>query len=477
VSPPNGETLDNSRPEFEWEVLAEAEEYRIQIADNENFTTTEIDDSATSSTYIPPTDLADGLWYWRVAAEDSCGNEGTWSDQRMFTIDTRQLYAIHGTVGLNYTSENDSSNSVVKIKEENTTIETDSTDARGAYSITLGPGNYSVVATHVDYVKDSTDVTVVSGNWQIDFSLTRLGDMNGNGIVHVDDFMDVVNLILEKEDFTAQDSLVADMNEDGDVNVLDLVLLLIAILTEPENPKDQDSVELFDLVDVDLYADWVEDGIFGVSLGLSHGQEVGGLELWLRYDRSMYKIDDVELLSRQEGLDIAYRDNDGLVKVLIYGLGGMDVADGQAVCRIDLRPTDLTSSGNSGITVEKVIISDVGGSSLNYALNGTGEDGEIALVYPRAYQLHQNYPNPFNPSTTISYDIPDGQERVDVGLWIYDLRGRLVRKLVDTESLPGRYAVQWDGRSDRGERVSSGVYFYQIIAGDFVSTRKLVVIK
>jgi hypothetical protein len=297
------------------------------------------------------------------------------------------------------------------------------------------------------------------------------GDLTGENEITSNDLILMVAMIVADSV-----DLIADMNEDGDVNICDLVLLLRVILGI-ESPIDQDPENLLDLVDVDLYAEWIDDGVLGVSLGLSHGHEVGGLELWLRYDRSMYNIDDVELLSHQEGLDIAYRDNDGLVKVLVYGLSGMAGAGGQAVCRIDLRPEDLTSSGNSGITVEKVILSDLRGSFLDYALNGIGEDGEIALVYPRSYRLYQNYPNPFNPSTTISYDIPDGQERVDVGLRIYDLRGRLVRKLVDTESLPGRYAVQWDGRSDRGERVSSGVYFYQIIAGDFVSTRKLVVIK
>ena len=97
--------------------------------------------------------------------------------------------------------------------------------------------------------------------------------------------------------------------------------------------------------------------------------------------------------------------------------------------------------------------------------------------YPRMYVLHQNYPNPFNPSTTIAYEIPSDVGEVDVHLTIYDMRGRLVRQLVEGERHPGRYEAQWDGRNDRGVEVESGVYFFRLTAGNYLSTRKLVVMK
>jgi len=96
---------------------------------------------------------------------------------------------------------------------------------------------------------------------------------------------------------------------------------------------------------------------------------------------------------------------------------------------------------------------------------------------PRAFTLHQNYPNPFNPSTTIGYDIPKGDAKLPVKVFVYDIRGRLVRKLLDQEKEPGAYQISWDGHDERENRVASGVYFYIIRAGDFSSTRKMVIRK
>jgi hypothetical protein len=98
-------------------------------------------------------------------------------------------------------------------------------------------------------------------------------------------------------------------------------------------------------------------------------------------------------------------------------------------------------------------------------------------THPRSLALSQNYPNPFNPSTTIQYDIPDGSSPAQVEINIYDVRGRLVRKLVDQEKVPGHYQIHWDGRDKYGQQVSSGVYLYRIDAGEFNSTRKMVLVR
>jgi hypothetical protein len=88
--------------------------------------------------------------------------------------------------------------------------------------------------------------------------------------------------------------------------------------------------------------------------------------------------------------------------------------------------------------------------------------------------LHQNYPNPFNPSTVIRYDLAEpGRVRVRV----FDVRGALVRVLEDRDQDPGRYEVGWSGKNDRGERVASGVYFYQLTAPGYATTRKMVLLK
>lgn len=112
-------------------------------------------------------------------------------------------------------------------------------------------------------------------------------------------------------------------------------------------------------------------------------------------------------------------------------------------------------------------------------LDGVASKKEVAKVaLPKAFALGQNYPNPFNPSTTIAYDIPDSEVHgLKVDLNIYNIRGQLVRKLVSAVKEPGHYVVQWSGENNKGEAVSSGVYFYRIKAGNFVSTRKMVLLK
>jgi hypothetical protein len=102
-------------------------------------------------------------------------------------------------------------------------------------------------------------------------------------------------------------------------------------------------------------------------------------------------------------------------------------------------------------------------------ITGVG-DGQV----PGTYQLHPNYPNPFNPTTTIRYDLPAAQ---DVKIVIYNVRGERVRVLVDRHQAPGRHEAAWDGRNSRGESVASGVYLYRIVAGEFVRTRKMTLLK
>jgi len=93
---------------------------------------------------------------------------------------------------------------------------------------------------------------------------------------------------------------------------------------------------------------------------------------------------------------------------------------------------------------------------------------------PGDFALGQNYPNPFNPSTTISYRV---SEDTPVRITIYDLMGREVRELVNEHKSGGTYHVTWNGLTNTGSQVASGVYLYKMEAGDFVQTRKLILAK
>jgi len=94
---------------------------------------------------------------------------------------------------------------------------------------------------------------------------------------------------------------------------------------------------------------------------------------------------------------------------------------------------------------------------------------------PASFALHPNLPNPFNPITTIHYDVP--APGADVNISIYDVSGRLIRSLVKEHRGAGAWSVQWNGENDRGQGVVSGVYFYRMRAGEFVETRKMILLK
>ncbi|NIT70208.1 choice-of-anchor B family protein [candidate division KSB1 bacterium] len=93
---------------------------------------------------------------------------------------------------------------------------------------------------------------------------------------------------------------------------------------------------------------------------------------------------------------------------------------------------------------------------------------------PEEFVLEQNYPNPFNPSTTIAYQLPKAEK---VSIIIYDLLGQQVKQLVNENQEPGHYSVQWDGRDQTGHTVATGLYIYQIKAGQFNQTRKMLFVK
>ena len=89
-------------------------------------------------------------------------------------------------------------------------------------------------------------------------------------------------------------------------------------------------------------------------------------------------------------------------------------------------------------------------------------------------ELHQNYPNPFNPATTMTYSI---SERSNVTLKIYDVSGACIACLVDGQQEKGSYAVQWMGKDEKGNPVTSGIYLYRLTAGNQTISKKMVLLR
>jgi hypothetical protein len=94
---------------------------------------------------------------------------------------------------------------------------------------------------------------------------------------------------------------------------------------------------------------------------------------------------------------------------------------------------------------------------------------------PDAFALNQNYPNPFNPSTQISFDIPEASELVSLS--VYNILGQNINTLVSRSMSAGRYAQEWDATDELGNPVASGIYFYELRSSDFVSRKKMLLIR
>jgi sugar lactone lactonase YvrE len=99
---------------------------------------------------------------------------------------------------------------------------------------------------------------------------------------------------------------------------------------------------------------------------------------------------------------------------------------------------------------------------------------KMANGVPTRFALGQNYPNPFNPVTTVEFSIVNPQYTI---LTVFDILGREVAVLVNEMKQPGTYTVHWDGRGEDGGVVTSGVYVYRLKAGEFVQTKKMILLR
>ena len=125
---------------------------------------------------------------------------------------------------------------------------------------------------------------------------------------------------------------------------------------------------------------------------------------------------------------------------------------------------------NVGFVTNDIIGSITEPYTIDARTLNAGDPGYIPVVF----SLAQNYPNPFNPVTKIGYGVA---ENTMVSITVYNLMGEKVATLVNKNQDPGYYFTNWDSRNDMGINVSAGMYIYQIRAGDYVKSRKLILLK
>jgi hypothetical protein len=248
---------------------------------------------------------------------------------------------------------------------------------------------------------------------------------------------------------------------------------------------------LADTVIVDDLA-WDGSGAVGLQVDLVNDERLAGLSLGFHWDDDLLVCDSVTFNTSRVGagqtdvsivnieqnvltgvlylIDDWYETGTGHYCTIWFHYDG--VWDAASEANID--STSIVPGGDYLLvdyeTANGFVPQTVPGK-LQSSLDAEGDFGGDALPLT---QLFPCYPNPFNPSTTIAFAVA---KRGRVRLEIFDILGRKVRTVADRVFPPGSYEVVWRGRDDTGARVSSGVYFYRLTAGEFVQSRALVLVK
>lgn len=282
--------------------------------------------------------------------------------------------------------------------------------------------------------------------------------------------------------------LPGDFNDDGSVDISDLLGFVdFAFLPsgQGESPCLMDAIELtgdcqVDISDILRMVDYMfVAGADPLTCGchvqtvsskfnpnfefktiIENGQtkiifdnpdEMLGMELYLKGDMN-------SINTSLEGFELFHRTENGLYKVGLLDMEGIEhiKAGNQEILTID-----------GQVELIEAVVTDMDFNSIYMTNNSVNN-------LPTEYSLSQNYPNPFNPSTEIAFSLPNASE---VKLDIFNIKGQLVKTVVNGKYDAGSYTVEWDSRDERGNQVSSGIYLYRLTAGEFTETRKMILLK
>ena len=205
--------------------------------------------------------------------------------------------------------------------------------------------------------------------------------------------------------------------------------------------------------------------------------DVAGLQMRVRYDADSMTPDSPQLTERSEEMTVGFNDREGEIVFLMYSVEGKSISPGDGP--VVMLPFILAEGASVGeILFEEIILA----GSTSEAIPVTVRPGPVSVgkQVPTCPNLAQNHPNPFNPETSIQYSVISDQSIHHsplVTLKVYNILGQEVVTLVDEPKEAGHYTVTWDGKDNRGLGVASGVYFYSLKAGDFTSTKRMVLLR
>ena len=416
-------------------------------------------------------------WFFKVSAVDTDGNE-TLSDEISFLLDTSPPTA--GT----FTIDNLVDGYLKSLTEISITADGFSDDTGIVdYVLDIGSSTTSygsaVIAAGDDLtltglsLPDQTELTV--------YLYARDGGYNNSDLV--------------SQNVTTYVSYLGDYDSDNDIDIEDLNVFVNAwpnagvdssvdlgpatgtvpyLVPSPDNVNDVKDLSVFSRMwlwtkaqgrtveDIEIMPTEFEAEILGnqIIIELPEGVTAGRFEIG-----NTNNIYDFNTEQKQGYLVLENENEENEYYEVEFG--NLSSNDSKIVINIDGAPISSNLE-------------------LNYQLfnaEGMIGNGMMQLRNPDEFNLYQNYPNPFNNQTTIMYDIPSLMvNTVDVEILIYNTVGTLVRTLDEGDKGAGQHTTLWDGRNDDDEKVSSGVYFYQLRAkvdgqSDYNKTKKMVIVR
>jgi len=369
----------------------------------------------------------------------------------------------------------------------------------GTFTLTeVPPGTYELTVKAPGYVSGRTDTLVIFngatlmpdptfssdilGNLspQSPLGYLRGGDATGDNQVDIAD----ANLVYSLWNETPGDASFvadADVNADGVINSLDLGFVTTNFGNDgygappvfKATGEDSDNATAkVEVVGVEEVESWWSGRVFEVTAKATGMNDVMAYELVLGYDPDRVKV--LPGAAVVEG-DVFANNSRGSLFFSRNEPGRVEVASGRVGREWSARgDAELVTVRFMALTEDPGQIEVLGGQFVNSAYRANTMRVEKAQALPRVAALHQNFPNPFNPSTEIRFDIPTARE---VQLRVFNQLGQTVRTLVDNRMKAGTYRIKWDGKTEAGNSISSGVYFYSLEAGDFSQIRKMTLVK
>jgi len=282
-------------------------------------------------------------------------------------------------------------------------------------------------------------------------------DVNCDDIINIFDITYLISfLYLDGPDPCNMDA--ADLNgRDGLVNIFDVTYLISFLYLEGPPPDCMGSDKTFASVkttpksDSALIVCSTKEGRSVIEI--NSPEEIFGIEMNLKSKEG----NSIILKSLIDDIKAYYSQDGDIIRL------GMVDAKGQKF--IPKGKTEVIEIDGE-VEILSILAADKSSQPVPFKFNN--------IILPREFSLDQNYPNPFNPTTTIKFALPKSSS---VNLEIYNILGRKVTTLINDQLDAGFHTVKWNSTDSEGREVATGVYFYRLKAGDFVKSKKMLLLK